>query len=213
MSEDPNPVSLTMQLTARVKSFCAATGISQKQLARYLHIDQGHFSAFLSGNVNMSAERTLKLVQLMNQTKAQVGTKFSKSEKLIHLEHVQESGKPMRLDWVPGQSGEDPNDSTDITGTVTARDLDNADDYQAATIAFLKDQQNIHRSAIGEIQKYLDLAPKAQVNPTGSAEPIRQTDDNERSRTPGPRPDRFRAADRKGCCTIWKRKEGKRKLL
>jgi|HubBroStandDraft_4_1064222.scaffolds.fasta_scaffold189118_1 hypothetical protein len=95
--------------------------------------------------------------------------------------------------WVPGlvNGGTDPDGSTDITGTVTARDLPNATDYEDEINDFLRDQQNVHRSAIKVIQDYLDRIPKGKVNATGSTENARHIDDNTRSNTPGPRPDRF----------------------
>ena len=106
----------------------------------------------------------------------------------------------MKLDngggWVAGQSGQDPNGTDDVTGVKTARDLPNPDDYQQETIDFLKAQQNIHRSAIAEIQKYLDNVAKGKVNKNGPSEAPRYTPDNAISSKPGPRGDKFSITSR-----------------
>lgn len=189
MAQDP----LLTQLAERCRIFSAGTGISLNKMARLIGTEPANFSAFVNGRIGLSSRSTIKLLQLLSLSKSQVEAKLG--IKNVHIEHFQVSGKPMKLDssgsWVPGQSGDDPNGTDDITGVKTARDLPNADDYQQETIDFLKDQQNIHRSAIAEIQKYLDGIQKAEVNRAGATEGPRRTDDNERSRTPGPRPDKF----------------------
>lgn len=196
-----NPDTLLTQLSRHVQAFVQATGISQRKLAKLIKTDQSHLSSFLAGRTGLSAEKSLKLMQILNASRQQLEMKLGRST-TAQIEHFQANGEAMRLDnggghWVAGDpgAGTDPNNSTDITNTITARNGDNADDYQAATIAFLRDQQNIHRSAIAEIQKYLNQIPKARPNPNGPTEPARKIDDNTASRTPGPRPDRFAKPD------------------
>jgi transcriptional regulator with XRE-family HTH domain len=185
MSQDP----LLSQIAERCRTFSAGTGVSLNKIARMIGVEPGNFSAFVNGRIGLSAASTLKLLQLLNLTKRQVEEKLA--VKAVKIAHFQQEGKPMRLSndgWVAGV-GPDPNDG-DITSVKTARDLDNADDYQQETIDFLKAQQNIHRSAIVEIQKYLDNAGKSKIN-QGSTEPPRRINDNTRSQTPGPKPDQF----------------------
>lgn len=186
-------LSLTDQLAARVSKFLAATSLSQKELARLLRIEKSHFSRFLSGKVGLSAETTLKLLQLMSLSPRSLQLKFGNPEKTqARLLHLQENGTQMRLDsggsWVPGQSGDDPNGTDDVTGVRTALDLPNADDYQQETIDFLKDQKNIHRSAIKAIDDYLAGIQKGKVN-SGPTSPARRINDNDTSSKPGPRGD------------------------
>lgn len=69
----------------------------------------------------------------------------------------------MRLDgsgWVPGDpsSGPDPADGASI--------IDDPDD--PGSTYFLKNQIAIYRSAIAEIEKYLNRATKAKPNPQGT---------------------------------------------
>jgi hypothetical protein len=90
---------------------------------------------------------------------------------------------------VPGLSGEDPNGSGDITGVKTARDLGNADDYQAATIAMLKQQQELYKSGLKAIEDYLAKITSAKVNRAGSTESARTVRTNDTSSHPGARGD------------------------
>ena len=154
------PLNLSNQLAARVKRYCFDNNISQRTLAKKIGVDEGQFSAFLKGTVNMSAERTLQLLQLMNKPQL--------PRKSIHLEHFQTYGKPMTLDdsggsWTPGQQGSDPASSATIVDDDNANS--DADDYQAATRAFLKEQLALHRAGIRAIKSYLrNEAAKAAVN-------------------------------------------------
>jgi transcriptional regulator with XRE-family HTH domain len=193
---DSNPLSLNQQLAQRAKTFCSNLGLAQNKLARLLKVDDSQFSRFLNGQANLNAEKTLKLVRLMTLSKRDLELRFGSPEKLTaRLMHLQESGrelaKVVRFDnddgWVPGLSGQDPNGTADITGVKTARDLPNADDYQQETIDFLKGQQNIYRSAIAEIDRYLAGIQRGKVNVTGTTSGPRTVPSNQTSRTPGPR--------------------------
>lgn len=111
---DSHPLSLNQQLAQRAKTFCGNFGLTQNKLARLLRVDDSQFSRFLNGQVNLSSEKTLKLVRLMSLSKQDLELKFGSPEKLTaRLLHLQESGreiaKVIRFDngdgWVPGQSG------------------------------------------------------------------------------------------------------------
>jgi hypothetical protein len=184
--------TLLNQLSRRVASFIEATGITHKQLARLVGCDRSQLTSYLSTGKGLSAERALKLLNVLSSSRAQLEAKFGRKAVSSQIVSLQERGKVMKLDsgggWVAGQSGHDPNGTDDITGVKTAGDLPNADDYQQETIDFLRDQQNIHRSAIAEIQKYLDNVTKGKIN-QGSTEPARKITDNTTSRTLGPRGD------------------------
>jgi predicted XRE-type DNA-binding protein len=189
---DSNALSLNQQLAQRAKTFCSNLGLTQSAVAALLKIDDSQCSRFLRGQANLSSEKTLKLVRLMSLSKRDLELKFGSPEKLTaRLMHLQVKGQPLKLSndgWIAG-TGPVPNDG-DITGVRTARDLDNADDYQQETIDFLRDQQNIHRSAIKAIDDYLSGIQKGKVN-SGSTEPARRVNDNTRSQTPRPKPPQF----------------------
>lgn len=188
-SQDP----LLAQLADRTRSFSTATDISLNQIAKLIGTDTSNFSAFINGRAGLSAVSVCRLMELLNSSKRQLDQRLN--AKPVQIRHFQSEGAPMQLDagsaWVSGQSGVDPNDSSDIVSTPTARDLPNARDYEQQTIGFLRQQQELYRSAIQEIENYLTRAPKATVNRAGTTEPARRIDDNQRSRTAGPRPSRF----------------------
>jgi transcriptional regulator with XRE-family HTH domain len=116
---DSNSLSLNQQLAQRAKTFCSNLGLTQATLARLLRIDDSHFSRFLSGQANLSGEKTLKLVRLMSLSKRDLELKFGSPEKLTaRLMHLQVKGQPMRLSndgWIAG-TGPDQNDGniTDV---------------------------------------------------------------------------------------------------
>ena len=189
MPQDP----LLSQLAERTRSFSAGTGVSLNRIAKLIGVDSSNFSAFVNQRAGLSATSVCRLLELLNSSKRQLEMKLA--SKPIQIRHFQEGGEPMRLDsasaWVPGQSGVDPNNSSDIVSTPTARDLPNARDYEQQTVGFLRQQQELYRSAIAEIEKYLSNAQRATVNRSGSTEPARRINDNTVSRTSGPRSDRF----------------------
>jgi transcriptional regulator with XRE-family HTH domain len=190
---DTSPNTLLAQLSHKVSAFLSATGLTHKQLARMIGCERSQLTSYLSTGTGISAERALRLMTVLNSSRAQLERKFGRKAISSQMVSLQERGKPMKLDssasWVPGQSGVDPSGSGDVTGVKTARDLPNADDYQQETIDFLKGQQNIYRSAIAEIDKYLAGIQRAKVNVTTS-EP-RTVPSNTTSKTPGPRGDLF----------------------
>jgi transcriptional regulator with XRE-family HTH domain len=169
------PDTLSAQLSRRVAAFLKATQLTHKDLARYIGCDRSTLTSYLSTGRGLSAERSLRLMQVLNSSRSQLEAKFGRKAVSSQIMSLQERGKPMKLD------------SDDITGVKTARDLPNADDYQQKTIDFLKGQQNIYRSAIAEIDKYLANVQRGKVNATGTTSGARSVPSNETSKTPGPR--------------------------
>jgi len=79
MSQDP----LLKQLAERCRKFSAGTGISLNRMAKLIGTEPTNFSAFINGRVGLSAKSTIKLMQLLNASKAQLEVKLSAKE--IHL--------------------------------------------------------------------------------------------------------------------------------
>jgi transcriptional regulator with XRE-family HTH domain len=192
MPQDP----LLSEIAERTRTFSAGTGVSLNKIARMIGVEPGNFSAYMNERIGLSAKATVKLLQLLNLTKRQVEEKLA--VKAVNIAHLQKGGREVaetlrfaappakQFEWVPGLSGQDPNGSTDITSTITARDELNADDYLAQTIAMLRDQQQILRQADAHIEAWILNAQKAHPNPNGSTGPARQIS---RPKTPGPRGD------------------------
>jgi transcriptional regulator with XRE-family HTH domain len=182
--------SLLTQLSHRVQAFIAATGISQRKLAKLIKTDETHLSAFLAGKTGLSAEKSLKLLQLLNSSRSQLEMKLGRSATTAIIEHFQSSESQMKLSYGGSVAreggGGDPVGS--VTNTPTARDRANA----AIDLAFLTGQRELYRSAIAAVDGTIDKITKAHPN-LSSTEPARKIDDNTASRTPGPRPDRFTA--------------------
>lgn len=172
MSE--NPLSLTIQLANRLKTFATNLGLSQRQISKILKLDESHLSRFLDGKAGLSAEMTLKVLRLTSVTKKELALKFGKPEKLsAKITGLQQAGHPMRLDvgWVP-QVGKD-NDPDNNSPSI----IDDPDDD--STEYFLKNQIAIHQAAIAAISDYLNKAPKvpkARVNPGPTTEGSRRVD-------------------------------------
>jgi transcriptional regulator with XRE-family HTH domain len=165
-STDP----LINALARRVRDFLRATEISQRTLAQLIGSSEPNFSSFLAGKSSLSAAKSLKLMQVLGSSKAQLESKLGDKMLNGRILALQEKGKPMRFDgggWTPreGDSGADPNS--------------------------WGDDNNLHRQAIQIINDYASKTAKARPNPNGSTEPARHIDDNAKSRTPGPRGDRF----------------------
>jgi plasmid maintenance system antidote protein VapI len=191
-------LSLTQQLAERTKTFIARSGLTQKELAKLLKVDKGNFSKFLSGQVGLNSDTTLQLVRLMNLSPRSLQLKFGQPEQTrARLLHLQENGKQMRLSndgWVSGQSGTDPNDTTGIDATPSARDTDGSSDYLDKIIPFLKQQQEIYREAIGHIDDYLANVQRVKINRQGPSEAPRRISDSDASSHPGSRGDLLSAA-------------------
>jgi transcriptional regulator with XRE-family HTH domain len=193
---DSNPLSLTDQLAARVKSFCGNLGLSQNKLARLLKVDDGQFSKFLAGKTNISPEKTLKLLQLMNLSSRDLELKFGNPDRITSritkLQQCRDGQPSLRLDndgWYPGTGGSgagtDPVGSTDITGTNAnpAREVSDDDELE-----FLAGLAGLHQSIIDKINAW---QARAQVNRVSSTEGTRYTPDNAISSRPGIRGDKF----------------------
>lgn len=96
--------SLISQLSNRVQAFLAATGISQRKLAKLIKTDETHLSSFLAGRIGLSAEKSLRLMQILNSTKQQLELKLGRSA-AVQIAHFQESGQPMTLHWLEIRHG------------------------------------------------------------------------------------------------------------
>ena len=190
MDSTDTPDNLLAQLSRRVQSFLSATGISQRRLAKLIKTDETHLANFLAGRTGLSAEKSLRLMQILNASRSELEAKLGKAA-TMQITHFQEKGKPMRLTndgWVSGESGQDPNGTDDVNRRQTARDLDNADCLEQ-TIAMLRDQQQILRQADAHIEAYITNAQKAHPNATGNTGPSKQIS---RPKTAGPRRDLLR---------------------
>jgi len=180
---------LLTQLSHRVQAFIAATGISQRKLAKLIKTDESHLSAFLAGKTGLSAEKSLKLLQLLNASKAQLEMKLGRSVTAATITHLQTNGRPMTLDtgggWVSGQAGDDPNNTSDITGTWKSNGKPSGDDI----IDCLRQVQNIHRTAIQAIDDYIASTQKSKPNAGGVTAGPRKIGSNDTFRKSGPRGD------------------------
>src|ERR1700751_1594901 len=109
-SMSDNPDDLLAQLSRRVQSFLSATGISQRKLAKLIKTDETHLANFLAGRTGLSAEKSLKLMQILGSSRAQLERKFGGKAGGSQIVGLQERGRPMKLDngggWVAGQSGQ-----------------------------------------------------------------------------------------------------------
>jgi hypothetical protein len=86
---------------------------------REIGADPG-ISAFLAGAKSLSVTKMEKLLQILGLDRMQLQAKLSAPSVTARIKHFQSlNGKPKTLNdssgsWVPGQSGQDPNDdSTD----------------------------------------------------------------------------------------------------
>ena len=185
---------LFLQLARRVQSFKDRTGLSSRQICRLSGISEQQMSDFLNGRRGLGTSHTIQLLQVLNGSK-------KAHPKTAQIAHFQQNGRELagtlRFDlpdyggFVPGESGEDSNDTAGIDSTPTARDVPGSDDYLQQMVGFLKQQQEIYRQAISHIDDYLAGIQKAKPNTAGVTEGPGHIDDNAVSSKPGPRPDRF----------------------
>jgi transcriptional regulator with XRE-family HTH domain len=180
MSDTPD--NLLSQLSRRVESFLTATGISQRRLAKLIKTDETHLANFLAGRTGLSAEKSLKLMQILNASRSQLEAKLGKAA-TMQITHFQEKGKPMRLSndgWVAG-TGPDQNDGNipDVNNNP-ARSVPDA-----AELEFLAELGGLHQKIIDRIDNW-QAQQKARPNPNGSTGPGREIS---RPKTPGPRGD------------------------
>jgi plasmid maintenance system antidote protein VapI len=190
--------SLLKQLSNRVQAFIAATGISQRKLAKLIKTDETHLSAFLAGKSGLSAEKSLRLMQILNSSRSQLEMKLGRSTTAAQIAHFQQEGQMMRLDsnggWVAREGGNgDPNGTTDITNTWKSGGAPSDDPI----IDVLRQVDNYHRQAREAIAAWFATAAQAKVNKAGSTEPARRISDNDKSSHPGSRGDAFSTAKRK----------------
>jgi transcriptional regulator with XRE-family HTH domain len=108
--------TLSAQLSRRVAAFLTATGLTHKQLSRMIGCDRSQLTSYLSTGTGISAERALKLVQVLGSSRSQLEAKFGRKAVSSRIMELQESGKKLEFSYggsVAG-TGPDPNDG-DIT--------------------------------------------------------------------------------------------------
>jgi transcriptional regulator with XRE-family HTH domain len=183
MSEQ-TPLSLDQQLGNRVRSWLKATGLTQRQLSKMIGCsDPSMLNGWLGGYKKLSARSTTKLVQLINMSRAQLEAKFTRNL-AGRITSLQEMGKQIaHFDtggWVCGQSGQDPDSSTDITGTNANPARTCPDDEE---LEFLAGLAGLHQAVV---ERTNDRQAKAKVNRDGATAPAKRITDD---RKPGSRGD------------------------
>lgn len=182
-----NP-SLDQQLIAKIKSWLQSNKISQRELARYLKADSSNFTSWLSGSKTLSAEKMGSLLQLINLSPAQLAERLS--VKTVHLEHFQYQSNPMRLDsnggWVPGLSGDDPNNMGGDVTTVRSTGAEGGEASGDKITDVLRQVDLYHKQAREAIADWFANNQKAHPNAAGVTSGPRKISDN---RKPGPRGD------------------------
>src|ERR1700730_4713284 len=116
--------TLLQQLANRAKAFHANTGISQALMAKAIGLENGNYSAFLSGKRGIGAESTCLLLKFIAMPKREALAKFSsKPHSPSRILNLQERGRSkMLLDGNDGRhpgtggsgAGQDPNDGRTI---------------------------------------------------------------------------------------------------
>lgn len=204
--------SLDLQLTNRVKGWLRATKISQRELSRLLKIDPGNLNGWLSGSKALSAEKITSLLQLINLNQVQLAERLAVKE--IHVEHFTENGKPMRLDsnggWVPGQSGDDPNNMGGDVTTVRSIGAEGDRPDLDATARVLSQVDAFHAKAREAIADWFANNYKAKPNAAGVTSAPRKISDNQTSRTPGSRGDLLPSPEKLRDHLEWVRTERKK---
>jgi transcriptional regulator with XRE-family HTH domain len=119
-----NPTLLT-QLANRCRKWHNDTGITQAQMAKAIGMQDGNYSAFLSGRKGVSAEATCLLLKFTAMGPRQAVATFKKPILSSRIMELQECGKSLRFDnigYVPKEgSTEDPNGTTSITNISKAQ--------------------------------------------------------------------------------------------
>ena len=170
---------LLAQLIQRTLKFKERTGLSSRQISKLTGIGEQHLCDFLGGRRGLSTRSTMRLLQTVNSSKAQLEQKFN--TKVTRIEHFQQNGEAaMTLSYggsVAG-TGPDPNDG-DITSVNTnpARSVPDA-----AELEFLAGLAGLHQQIIDKINNWQGQQ-KARPNPSGSTGSTRQIT---RPKTPGP---------------------------
>src|ERR1700730_6417186 len=161
--------SLLQQLASRAKLFHANTGISQALMAKAIGLENGNYSAFLSGKRGIGAESTCLLLKFIGVPKREAIARFSKAAPKAKVMLLQEQGRRMRLandGWYPGTggsgAGQDPNDGRTIDDVPNA---DTESNWDQALIDTLREVRGYHRKAIRSINQYI---VQSKVNRDGS---------------------------------------------
>jgi len=160
--------SLLQQLASRARHLHEQTGISQSQMAKAVGMADGNYSAFLNGRKGISAQATCLLLKYTGMTRPQAIAAFSKPVRSSKVMQLQEQGRRMRFDndgFVPGLSGQDPNDAGN-----TIDDTPDADTSMTveATVATLRQVRSIHRNIIKSINNFIANADvRSRINRDG----------------------------------------------
>lgn len=166
-----DPCSLLNQLARRAKLWHSTTGISQSLMASACGLENGNYSAFLSGKKGIGSEATCLLLKYLAMPKRDVVAKFVQAPPTSKIMLLQEQGRHMHLandGYVPGQSGFDPNDTGDITDVPDAASQNG---YDQATEDLLRQVRGYHRKAANLISDFIN---KAKANRDGSTPPTAQ---------------------------------------
>jgi transcriptional regulator with XRE-family HTH domain len=157
----PDNVPLLRQLANRAKLFHSQNGITQTQIAKAIGVNAANYSSFLSGRTGMGSEAVCHLLKFTAMSQRQAVAAFSKPVFSASITHFQERGKHLRFNnpgWVPQEgSTQDPNGTTDITGTSDAQR--EAVDNLLAVLAAL--DELTRQAVVGSIAK-------AYPNPNGT---------------------------------------------
>jgi hypothetical protein len=167
----PDNPSLMQQLANRAKTFHANTGIPQNLIAKACGLEDGNYSAFLSGKRGIGAESTCLLLKYLAMPKREAIAKFIKPIATSRIMLLQEKGTRMQLGndgYVPGQSGVDPDGTGDITEVPDAASQNG---YDQATEDLLRQVRGYHRKAASLIS---DFIIKAKANRDGTTPPTAQ---------------------------------------
>jgi len=186
--------TLSVFFRNEITAFLSVSGLTHKELAALVGCQRSQLAAFLGGNAGLSQAKTLKLLQVLNSSRAELERKFGRKV-TSHILELEESGRTVadrvQFDigsWVAKESAsDDPVNSTSITDTYPAK----GGPIDGGLIDTLRAVQNLHRSAIAEIDKFIASAQRARPNAQGWKEPPRKIADDTASRTPGSRGDLF----------------------
>jgi hypothetical protein len=146
--------SLISQLANRARLFHQNTNISQSMMAKAIGMTEANYSSFLKKKRGLSAESTCLLLKFTNMPKQQAVAKLTESTITSQIMLLQRNGKRISLDkndgaWVPGLSGQGPNDSgsideapdADISGPV----------WDQSLIDTLRETRGYHRQEVKAI--------------------------------------------------------------
>jgi hypothetical protein len=132
--------------------------------------------SYLSTGKGLSAERALKLLNVLNCSRSQLEAKFGRkavSSRIVSLqEKGRELGGELRFDgssWVAreGDSAADPNNRGDTITDVSSVNGEPSDDEVNDV---LRQVNNLHRKAIDILNDYAGKIQKARPNKSGNTE-------------------------------------------